>query len=84
MVRRDARILVHEDSTIVDATDGALHLLGLSIDELRDLPRGALSVDDDRADANGFDAAWQAAGRNPILGTGTLRLLTLGLSASAT
>ncbi len=73
MVRRDARILVHDDSTILEATDGALHLLGLSIEELRDLPSGALSVEDDRAASNGFSAAWSAAGRNPILGTGTLR-----------
>ena len=73
MVSRDARILVHDDSTILDATNGALHLLGLSIEELRDLPRGALSVDDDRAASNGFSVAWKEAGRNPILGTGTLR-----------
>ncbi len=74
MVRRDARILVNADSTINDATDAALELLGLDMEELRALPSGALSLEADIAAAKGFDTAWVASGREPIFGSGTLRL----------
>lgn len=74
MVRSDARILVNADSTINDATDAALELLGLDLEELRALPSGALSLEEDIDAAAGFDAAWMASGREPIFGSGTLRL----------
>ena len=75
MVRRDARVLVGHDATVLEATDAALELLGLTFDELRALPPGALSLDRDRTTTADFDAAWDASGRHPIFGTGTARLL---------
>ena len=67
-------ILVGEDSRVLTASQGALDLLGLTLDELRQLPRGSLSLDEDRDAAVGFDEAWRAHGREPILGAGTIRL----------
>ncbi len=75
MVRRDARILVGADSTIIEATDAALEILGMSLDELRALPPGGLSLEEDKAGREGFEDAWQEAGRGAIVGAGTVRLL---------
>lgn len=75
MVRRDARILVSADSTIIEATDAALEILGLTLAELRALPPGGLSLEQDRAGSAEFATAWEATGRGPILGAGTARLL---------
>ncbi len=75
MVRRDARIIVSADSTIVEATDAALEILGLTLDELRALPPGGLSLEQDRAGSAEFAAAWAETGRGSILGSGTARLL---------
>lgn len=75
MVRRDARILVGADSTIIGATDAALEILGMSLDELRALPPGGLSLEEDKAGREGFEDAWQEAGRGAIVGAGTVRLL---------
>jgi hypothetical protein len=75
MVRRDARILVSADSTIIEATDAALEVLGLTLDELRALPPGGLSLEQDRESSAGFAAAWAESGRGAILGAGTARLL---------
>jgi PAS domain-containing protein len=75
MVRRDARILVSADSRVIDATDAALEIVGLTIEELRDLPPGGLSVEEDRSGSADFQAAWAETGRGPILGAGTIRLL---------
>jgi PAS domain S-box-containing protein len=75
MVRRDARILVGSDSTILEATDAALDLLGLTIDELRALPPGALSMEEDREASAGFSEAWEQGGRGAVVGSGTMRRL---------
>jgi hypothetical protein len=75
MDRRDARIVVAEDSTILEATDAALELLELTFEQLRALPPGSLSLDEDRAAAVGFAAAWDGSGRGEIVGSGSVRLL---------
>jgi PAS domain-containing protein len=75
MVRRDARILVGADSTITEATDAALEIVGLTLQELQALPPGGLSLEEDRVGTDAFRAAWTATGGGPILGAGTLRLL---------
>lgn len=75
MVRRDARFLVGADSTITEASDAALEIVGLTLEELRALPPGGLSVEQDRSGSAEFEAAWAETGRSPILGAGTIRLL---------
>ena len=75
MVRRDARILVGADSKVIEATDAALEILGLSLEELRALPPGGLSVEEDRVGQEGFQDAWHEAGRSAIVGAGTIRLI---------
>jgi PAS domain-containing protein len=75
MVRRDARILVVADSKIIEATDAALEILGLSLEELRALPPGGLSLEEDRVGREGFRDAWQDGGQGAIVGAGTIRLL---------
>jgi hypothetical protein len=75
MVRRDARIVVAGDSTILDATDAALELLNLTFDQLRSLPPGSLSLEADRAATEGFQEAWDGAGRGKIVGSGSIKLL---------
>jgi PAS domain-containing protein len=75
MVRPGARILAAADSTIIEATDAALEILGLTLEELRALPPGGLSLEEDRAGSAEFAAAWRESGREAILGVGTARLL---------
>jgi PAS domain-containing protein len=75
MVRRDARIIVDADSKIVEATDAALELLGITLDELRALPPGGLSLEEDRARSADFQAAWRESGGGEVVGAGTARLL---------
>jgi hypothetical protein len=75
MVRRHARIVVAGDSTILEATDGALELLDLTFEQLQSLPPGSLSLDEDRAATAGFEAAWRESGRAEIFGSGSVRLL---------
>ncbi len=75
MVGHAARVRVDRASTVLEATDAALELLGLTFDELKALPRGALSIEEDRAASNGFEEAWKASGGGEIFGTGTIRRL---------
>ena len=75
MVRRDARIVVAGDSTILEATDAALELLDLTFEQLRALPRGSLSLEEDKLATVGFEAAWRESGRAEIFGSGSVRLL---------
>jgi PAS domain-containing protein len=75
MVRRDARILVGADSTVIDASDAALEIVGLTLEELRELPPGGLAIEEDRTGSDRFRAAWAETGGGPILGAGTIRLL---------
>ena len=74
-MRQDARILVSADSVILDASDTALDLLGLTLEQLKTLPPGALSLEEDKQASAEFAAAWQEAGRGTIVGAGTARLL---------
>jgi hypothetical protein len=74
MVRSDARIRVSVDSQVISASPGALDLLGLSLDELRSLPPGSMSVEQDRDASAEFAAAWEGSGRAPLVGAGTIRL----------
>jgi hypothetical protein len=74
-VRRDARIHVAADATIIEVTDAALELLGMTLDQLKALPPGALSLKEDRAGSAEFKAAWHDSGRATIVGASTARLL---------
>jgi hypothetical protein len=75
MVRGDARIRVGADSQVISATPAALELLGLSLDELRKLPPGSMSVEQDRDASAELAAAWEGTGRAPLVGAGTIRML---------
>ncbi len=75
MVRPDARILVKSDSTILEASDAALELLGLTLDQLRSLPPGGLSLEADLDASGEFQAAWRDNGGGAVVGAGTARLL---------
>jgi hypothetical protein len=75
MVRRDARIVVAGDSTVLEATDAALELLDLTFGQLRSLPPGSLSLEEDKVATVGFEAAWHEAGQGDIVGSGSVRLL---------
>lgn len=79
MTARSGQILLSADARVLGASDGALELLGVTLDELRHLPRGSLSLAEDRAASAGFDEAWQGSGRMPVFGAGTIRLPAGGL-----
>jgi hypothetical protein len=64
------------DGEVLDATDGALALLGVSLDELRSLPRGAFAADPPDPQAEeAFREQWESSGRPDIGGQGTLQRL---------
>jgi hypothetical protein len=69
-MQRDTRVLVAADRSIIEATAAALTLL-----ELQALPPGGLSVENDDTASKAFEAAWIEGGRNPVVGSGTIRLL---------
>jgi len=75
MVQRDARVLVGSSSEILEASPAALDLLGLTLDELKALPPGSMSVETDAAASDEFAAAWEGDGRPPLVGAGTARRL---------
>jgi PAS domain-containing protein len=64
------------DGEVLDATPEALTLLGVTLQELRALPRGALSTEppDPQSD-EAFREQWEASGRPDIGGQATLRRL---------
>jgi len=72
---RDARIHVAADLTIVEASAAALSLLEMTFEQLQALPPGGLSIESDRQASKEFEAAWTDAGRDPVIGSGTVRLL---------
>jgi hypothetical protein len=74
MTAKSGQILLSADARVLEASRGALKLLDMTLDELRQLPRGSLSLAEERAAARGFEEAWQDSGRRPIFGTGTIRL----------
>ena len=71
-----ATLMIRADGTIEDANPDALHLLGVSLAQLRALPAGAFQPEppDTEADA-AFRAQWEAGGRPDIGGDATLRRL---------
>ena len=75
MVRREARISVGSDSTVLGATAGALELLEMSLAQLQALPPGGLSLEADVAASAGFEEEWRRTGEQRIFGAGTVRLL---------
>jgi hypothetical protein len=74
-MQRDARILIAADQSIADATPEALRLLEMTFEQLRSLPPGGLSLERDREGSKEFESAWNDAGRSPVIGSGTIRLL---------
>ena len=71
-----ATLILDPDGTAVDADQAALELLGVSLDELRRLPRGAFSPETpDPAEEAAFRKAWEAEGRPDIGGEGTIQRL---------
>lgn len=67
--------MVGPDARVLEATPAALELLGLSLEQLKALPPGTMSVETDEAASSQFAAAWEGDGRPPLLGAGTARLL---------
>jgi hypothetical protein len=74
MAHVSARIVVDSASNILDASEYAIDLLGMSLDELRSLPPGGLSVEQDRAASEAFEAEWRASGEGQVAGAGTIRV----------
>ena len=72
----EATIVIGSDSAVLAASDAALEMLGgLTLEQLRELPRGALSVDPDEGNSESLRAAWSEAGAPALVGSGTIRLL---------
>lgn len=67
-------MVINADGTTADASPAALELLGLTLEQLRALPPGALSPEapDPEADA-AFREEWEAQGSPDIGGEATLR-----------
>ena len=72
----DATMILTEDGTPVDASPEALDLLGVTLDQLRELPAGAFSSTpaDPEADA-AFREQWERAGSPDVGGEATIRRL---------
>lgn len=69
-------MVLNADGTTADASPAALELLGLTLEELRALPPGALSAEarDDAAQA-AFREQWERQGSPDIGGEATMRRL---------
>ncbi len=74
MAPGSARILTDSASNIIDASERALRLLGMTLAQLRALPPGGLSLEENRAESEAFEAEWRASGEGQIAGAGTIRL----------
>ena len=71
-----ASLVVLPDGRIDEASDAALTLLGVTIEQLRELPPGSFSPESrDEEAEEAFRQEWEASGRHDIAGLGTLRLL---------
>lgn len=72
----DATMILNEDGTAVDASPEALAILGVTMDQLRDLPGGAFSASapDPEGDA-AFRDAWVDQGSPDIGGEATIQRL---------
>ncbi|HYH93481.1 MAG TPA: hypothetical protein VD763_10005 [Candidatus Saccharimonadales bacterium] len=70
----DATMILNADGTAADASEEALAMLGVSLDQLRSLPAGAFSPEPpDAAAEAAFREAWEEQGSPDIGGEGTLR-----------
>ena len=65
----DATMILNEDGTAADASPAALDILGVTLDQLRELPGGAFSANppDPQADA-AFRERWERQGSPEIGG----------------
>jgi hypothetical protein len=71
-----ATLTIRADGTIAEASPDALHLLGVSLAQLRALPSGAFAPEPPDAEANeAFRAQWESGGRPDIGGAATLKRL---------
>jgi PAS domain S-box-containing protein len=69
-------MVINADGTTADASPEALALLGLTLDELRALPPGALSPEPaDPAAEAAFREQWEGQGSPDIAGEATVRRL---------
>jgi hypothetical protein len=69
-------LTISPDGEVLDATPEALTLLGVSLDELLALPRGALAAEPADPDQDAaFREQWEASGRPDIGGQATLQRL---------
>ena len=67
-------LTINADGTIADANEAALDLLRVTLEEVRELPRGAFSADPpDPAADEAFREQWEREGTPDIGGEGTLR-----------
>ena len=71
-----ATLTIRADGTVEDASPDALHLLGVSLAQLRALPAGAFQPEPpDAAADEAFREQWVAGGRPDIGGDATLKRL---------
>jgi PAS domain-containing protein len=67
-------LTINADGTIADANDAALHLLRVTLEQVRELPAGAFSAEPpDPAAGEAFREQWEREGTPDISGEGTLR-----------
>jgi PAS domain-containing protein len=70
----DATIVLEKDGRYVDASPGALEILGLTLDQLRALPPGSLSDEEiDDAEREARRAAFAEAGASRAVGSATIK-----------
>jgi PAS domain-containing protein len=72
----DATLILNEDGTAAEASPEALAILGVTLDQLRELPGGAFAATapDPRADA-AFREQWERQGSPDIGGEATIQRL---------
>jgi PAS domain S-box-containing protein len=72
-VEDEATLLINADGTYEDGNAAALAILGMTREELRGLPSQALSMENDRAQAEEVQTSWEGSGSDPLIGQGTVR-----------
>ncbi len=71
-----ATMTLNADGTAVDASPAALELLGVSLDQLRALPRGAFSPEPEDVEGDAaFRKEWEGQGSPDIGGNATIQRL---------
>ena len=70
----DATMILNEDGTAAEASPAALDILGVTLDQLRELPRGAFVATPSDPDAEAaFREQWERQGSPEIGGEATIR-----------